>query len=501
MLDSVAIYYSRLSTISRSRGQSAVAAAAYRCGGKLKDERLDRVHDYRRKGGVLNARMLAPADASWALDTGTLWNQAESAEVRCNARTARELIVALPAELSSDAQIELAHAIAQDLVDGYRVAVLVAVHAPDKSGDDRNVHVHLLMTTREVHAEGLGPKTRVLDDKTTGPAEAERMRDGIAARINAALKRVGVNASVDPRPLAVQAKEAAERGDLDAVVRLTRAPTRHQGVSATAAARKGRFSPVVHDNRRVQRDNRTVAWHGRAMANRYRSESGLPSVPRSPPPRGSSSRPTSAVASSHGTGSGHVSRTRDPVEQYMQAIQADARQLELSVSDQLRAPRALTAQYAHLGDWWRSARVELVRRDQAARVLDFPELKWADAGTTLTKHQGRVAEPRSAQTEAGQPKGLTRRQWAEYRRALRRADASPSAAEPPCLDESALYESRESVRVTEVRQESDRARSPSSKALRAGPPNRVTARRVPGLRAPAKPPAPKPAPGRRRRAP
>ena len=386
----MAIYYSRLSTLSRSRGQSAVAAAAYRCGGKLKDERLDRVHDYRRKGGVIDVRMLAPADAAWALDSSTLWNMAETVEVRCNARTARELIVALPAELSSDAQIELAHAIAQDLVDGYRVAVLVAVHAPDKGGDDRNTHAHLLMTTRVVLADGLGPKTRMLDDKTTGPVESERMRDGVASRINEALQRAGVNASVDPRPLAVQAEEAAERGDLDAVVRLTRAPTRHQGVSATAAARKGNYSPVVHDNRCVQRDNRAVALHGRGLANRYRSEPRLAPVRGStspPPPGRPRSRTAGAVASSHGAVSGHVSRTRDPVAQYMQAIQADARQLELSLSDQLRAVRALTAQYSDMGDRWRSARVELARRDQAMRALDSSEWHSVNPSSAANKQK------------------------------------------------------------------------------------------------------------------
>ncbi len=423
----MAIYYSRLSTITRSRGQSAVTAAAYRCGGKLKDERVDRTLDYRRKGGVLDARMLAPADASWALDTAILWNQAESAEVRCNARTARELIVALPAELPQAAQIDLAHAIGQDLVDRYRVAVLVAVHAPDKAGDDRNIHAHLMMTTREVRADGLGPKTRVLDDKVTGPAEAERMRERVASRINAALGRAGIPTTVDPRPLTVQAEEAAERGDMDAVVRLTRTPTRHQGVSATAAARKGRFSPVVYDNRSVRQDNRSVAGHGRRLANRYRADARAPV--RGPEgtsngPSRTRPHPTTSTRVSGTTGSRPASRTRDPVELYMHAIQADARQLELTLAEQLRSVREDAAQYAQLAELWRQGRGNRCRDDRTSALLhSVAQAAVGDAKKGKLSDLPHADLSMAAEVDS-RPLGLTRRQWAEYRRSVRELDAS-----------------------------------------------------------------------------
>ncbi|MBL8297938.1 MAG: MobA/MobL family protein [Rhodanobacteraceae bacterium] len=501
----MAIYYSRLSTLSRSRGQSAVAAAAYRCGGKLKDERLERTHDYRRKGGVLDARMLAPADASWALDTSTLWNRAEKAEVRCNARTARELIVALPAELPQAAQIELAHTIGQDLVEQYRVAVLVAVHAPDKAGDDRNVHAHLMMTTREVRADGLGPKTRVLDDKTTGPAEAERMRENVAARINAALEHAGIATTVDPRPLTVQAEEAAERGDLDAVVRLTRTPTRHQGVSATGAARKGHFSPVVHENRNVQRDNRSVARHGRKLANRYRTDAH--SRVRGPEdtsngPSRARPRPTTSTRVSGTTGSRHASRTRDPVELYMQAIQADARQLELTLSEQLRSVRDQAAEYAQLAELWRQGRANRYRDDRTSALLHSV----AQATRVDRSHSDRAVHPQSARscldrTDVSEQRGLTRRQWAEYRRGLRRLELNPIESLQRGVDESNLYGRQESGRVTGVQG----GRPAPFDSLLDEPasvaPNRVTARLAPGRRPAFKPRIPAPRPGRRRCAP
>lgn len=501
----MAIYYSRLSTFSRSRGQSAVAAAAYRCGGKLKDERVGRNHDYRRKGGVLDARMLAPADASWALDAATVWNQAEKAEIRCNARTARELIVALPAELPQTAQIELAHAVGQDLVDLYRVAVLVAVHAPDKASDDRNVHAHLMMTTREVRADGLGPKTRVLDDKTTGPAEAEHMRERVASRINAALERAGIATTVDPRPLSAQAEEAAERGDLDAVVRLTRTPTRHQGVAATAAARKGRFSPVVYDNRSVRQDNRSVARHGRKLAKRYLTDARLPvhgPQGTSNGPSRTRSRPRTSSRVSGTTGSHHPSRTRDPVELYMQAIQADARQLELTLAEQLRSARDQAAEYAQLAELWRQGRANRFRDDRTSALLHSV----AQATRIDRSHSDRAVHPRSARsrsdrTGASEVRGLTRRQWAEYRRGLRRLELNPIEALQRGVDESNLYGRQESGRVTSV-QGGRAAPSDSSRDEPASvAPNRVTARLAPIRRPAFKPRTPAPRPGRRRRAP
>lgn len=501
----MAIYYSRLSTITRSRGQSAVAAAAYRCGGKLKDERIGRTHDYRRKGGVLDARMLAPADASWALDTSALWNKAEAVEVRCNARTARELIVALPAELPQAAQIDLANAIGQDLVDRYRVAVLVAVHAPDKGGDDRNTHAHLLMTTREVRADRLGPKTRVLDDKTTGPAQAERMRENVAARINAALERAGIATTVDPRRLTVQAEEAAERGDLDAVVRLTRTPTRHQGVSATAAARKGRFSPVVYDNQSVRQDNRSVARHGRKLANRYRTDAH--SRARGPEgtfngPSRTRPRPTTSTRVSETTGSRHASRTRDPVELYMQAIQADARQLELTLAEQLRRVRDQAAEYAQLADLWRQKRADRYRSDRTAALLhSLTQTTRVDRGHSESRAHPQAARSRSDRTGASEERGLTRRQWAEYRRGLRRLELNRIEALQRGVDESNLYGRQESGRVTSVQGGRAAPFDSSPDESTSVTPNRVTARLAPSRRPALKPPTPAPRPGRRRRAP
>lgn len=259
----MAIFYCTTKVFSRAAGKSAVAAAAYRAGATLTDERMGLVHRYSGRSGVLAVETRAPAEApGWAFELGALWNAAEAAETRKNSCVARELLVALPAELNDNQRLSLARDITQLIVDRYRVAATLAVHRPDRGGDDRNHHVHVLYTTRELSAEGLGRKTRVLDDRTTGPAEIDALRAAIAARINVSLSRAGVAETVDHRTLAAQAAQAAERGDTAAVIRLSRVPQRHEGKSVHASRRRGTLVGVARDNNDVVAINRALEAFG-----------------------------------------------------------------------------------------------------------------------------------------------------------------------------------------------------------------------------------------------
>ena len=203
-----------------------MAAAAYRAGACLRDERTGVVHDYTRRGGVLSAEVVAPPGCA-ALDRERLWQAAEAAERRKDARTAREVRIALPAELDAEACRDLARQYAQWLAERYRTAVDVAVHAPDPAGDERNVHAHILMPTREIGADGtFGAKLRVLDDRASGPAEIEAMRVAWEEMANRALAAAGVDARIDRRSL-------VEQGITD------RPPSWHRGPGATALERRG----------------------------------------------------------------------------------------------------------------------------------------------------------------------------------------------------------------------------------------------------------------------
>lgn len=218
-LAAVAIYFLNLKTFGRSNGSSAVSAAAYRAGERIRDERTGKTYDHSDRQDVLHKEILLPSrfsadDISWAKDRGSLWNTAESAEVRKNARVAREYLVALPVELGPDARISLVAGFSRELVERYGFAVDMAIHAPrDYPGSDpRNFHAHLLATTREVMLQGLGAKTTLEWNDANrrevglGPAVAEllHVRERWATAANIALEHAQVASRIDHRTLQAQ---------------------------------------------------------------------------------------------------------------------------------------------------------------------------------------------------------------------------------------------------------------------------------------------------------
>ena len=230
----MAIYHFTTYTMGRASGQSAVAAAAYRSGSKLVDERTGEVHDFTRKGGVLSADIVTPEGVPTP-DREALWNAAEAAEKRKDSRVAREWRIALPHELTDAERKEVAVQMAKSIADRYGVAVDVCIHAPDKEGDERNFHAHMLATTRTIGADGkLGAKAAIelanKDRQRAGIAgtTADDIRDlrrEWAALANAALERGGHSEWIDFRSYADQG------------VSLT--PTRHIGPDAVSMERKG----------------------------------------------------------------------------------------------------------------------------------------------------------------------------------------------------------------------------------------------------------------------
>ena len=221
----MAIYHLSVKTISRSAGRSATAAAAYRAGVEITDERTGEIHDYTRKGGVESAAIILPDDApEWARDRAQLWNAAEQAEKRKNSTVAREFEIALPAELAAAERQALAHDFASALVKRHGCAADVAIHAPGKEGDNRNHHVHILLTTRRLGPDGFGEKTRELDDKKEGKALVTEWRERWAGMANASLERHGYAERIDHR-------SHVARGIEDA-------PSRHLGPAATGYERR-----------------------------------------------------------------------------------------------------------------------------------------------------------------------------------------------------------------------------------------------------------------------
>lgn len=233
----MATYHLSAKTISRSHGRSATAAAAYRSGARIIDERTGVLHDYQRRRGVEAAFLLLPASApDWASDRARLWNAAEQAETRKNSTVAREFEIALPTELDAKQRQRLAADFARELVARHGCAADVAIHRPGRNGDQRNHHAHVLLTTRRLTAAGFTEKTRELDDLKTG--EIGRWRARFAEVQNERLREAGVEARVDHRSLEAQA--------------IDREATIHLGPAATALERRGVPTRLGESNRAVQ---------------------------------------------------------------------------------------------------------------------------------------------------------------------------------------------------------------------------------------------------------
>ena len=231
----MAIYHLSTKPVSRSSGRSAVASAAYRCAVLLTNQRDGLVHDFTRKEGVEHKEIVLPdgLSADWALDRSALWNAAEFAEKRKDARVAREFEIALPHELSPEGRLNAARAFARDLANNYGAAVDFAIHSPSEHGDIRNYHAHVLMTTRQVGKTGLGEKTylehknaRLLaNGMATTDIQLRDIRQAWEGIANRQLQREGLDVRIDHR-------SHVERG-------LELSPTEHMGVHASQMQQQG----------------------------------------------------------------------------------------------------------------------------------------------------------------------------------------------------------------------------------------------------------------------
>jgi hypothetical protein len=258
----VAIYHCATKPLGRSSGRSAVAAAAYRAGARLRDERQGMEHDYTRRQGVLHTELVLPEGAG-AWTRAALWNAAEQAEKRKDSRTAREWEIALPEELDAGERQQLAVRFARGLASKYGCAVDVALHEADREGDQRNWHAHLLTTTRRVVAGGLGDKCAIeLSDAKRlslglAPArmEVEAVRQMWAQEVNRELEAARSPERVDHRSLAAQWEEALQKGDQAKAAELDRAPQVKLGWKVVQMERRGEASDRGVQLRQVKAEN------------------------------------------------------------------------------------------------------------------------------------------------------------------------------------------------------------------------------------------------------
>ncbi len=166
----MAIYHLNKSSVQRSKGQSAVASAAYISGSKLTYNIIDgetnvtisRIFDYSNKLGLAFSQILAPDNVpSWVYNREELWGKVEEVEGRINSRPAYKFITALPKELTLEQNIELAQQFATKYLVSSGMVADVNIHYDNEN----NPHLHIQTTSRELEQLangeiGFGAKNR-----------------------------------------------------------------------------------------------------------------------------------------------------------------------------------------------------------------------------------------------------------------------------------------------------------------------------------------------------
>ena len=266
----MALFHLNVTQIKRSKGQSAIAAAAYRAGEKLYSEYYGETSDYTKKGGVICSEILLPDYAPREYsDRQTLWNAVEKAERGKNAQLAYSFDIALQNEFSLDENIELARQFLLEHFVSRGMVVDFAIHIPDKEdGGIQNPHFHVMAPIRPIEKNGKwGCKqhrvyeldedgNRLLDADgnfifnavpTTdwgSPETLEYWREQWAAMCNAKFEEKGLPERIDHR--------SYERQGVDLL------PTIHEGPSVRQMEAKGIRTDKGEFNRWIKATNSVI---------------------------------------------------------------------------------------------------------------------------------------------------------------------------------------------------------------------------------------------------
>lgn len=152
----MAIYHLHAQMVKRAEGESSVAGAAYHSASLVYEESTGITHDYTRKRGVEHSEILAPEDTpAWVHDRHTLWNTVEARERRKDAQVAREIEVGLPV-LSKNEQLALLRGFVKREFVSKGMVADIGIHRDNP----HNHHAHILLTARDLTADGFGQKSR-----------------------------------------------------------------------------------------------------------------------------------------------------------------------------------------------------------------------------------------------------------------------------------------------------------------------------------------------------
>lgn len=258
-------FHFSVNIISRGKGKSAVASAAYISGEKIKNEWDGVTHDYTRKEKVLAKNIILPDHIPKEFnDRSTLWNKVEMAEKNSNAQLARQFIIGLPKELTLSENKNLVERFIKENLTSQGMIVDYAIHdeSRDKNG---NIHCHIMTIMRPINEKGeflaKSKKEYILDEKgekilnkngkpktrkvelTTwnDKGNVEKWRENFSDLCNEYLAKNKIEKRVDHRSFKRQG--------------IKQIPTIHLGASASAMERKGIRTEKGDINREIKKQN------------------------------------------------------------------------------------------------------------------------------------------------------------------------------------------------------------------------------------------------------
>ncbi len=242
----MANYHCSTKPVSRGKGKSATAAAAYRAAEVIFDSRTGERHDYTKKEGVMATEIMGPPGTPERLfDRSTLWNESEHRADRTtrpnDARIAREFVLALPYEIPHEQRVELVREFVRDFFVARGMIADIAFHEPSRGGSHMNYHAHVLCTVRELNDNGeFGNTNRTWNGKDF----LNKVRKGWEVYQNRYLERNGSSESVNCQSYEDQGKN--------------RMATKHLGPHASDMERRGEQTRIGDENRHAKEYNQKM---------------------------------------------------------------------------------------------------------------------------------------------------------------------------------------------------------------------------------------------------
>lgn len=258
-------FHFSVNIISRGKGKSAVASAAYISGEKIKNEWDGVTHDYTRKEKVLAKNIILPDHIPREFnDRSTLWNKVEMAEKNSNAQLARNFIISLPKELSIEENKKMIEEYIKNNFVKEGMIVDLAIHGESREGN-QNIHAHIMTIVRPINEDGTWgqkskkeyildeqgekilnkngkPKTRKVELTTwNDKGNVEKWRENFSKLCNEYLAKNKIEKRVDHRSFKRQG--------------IKQIPTIHLGASASAMERKGIRTEKGDINREIKKQN------------------------------------------------------------------------------------------------------------------------------------------------------------------------------------------------------------------------------------------------------